>query len=287
MLKQLFSRGQKPPAVFKEGERNPFLELYQQGKDWAAQHKEEGRRIVISHGKVKLVGYYYSQGADRTVILVHGFGSSYLERLGNAKLYYNRGFNILTVICRGHGESGGLYRTLGYKDSEDIVCWANYLAHKEEQKQIILDGVSMGGAAVTAASGSPNLPEQVKGIVSDCSFTSIEDIIRFHLKKSMPLVPAFLILPLMREISWKKYGVSLNQNSPIEQVKHARVPMLFIHGVDDTFVPYEMGRTLNMYCASQSFLASVKGAGHGEACLADPEGYSEAIGKFLDDIIKE
>lgn len=286
MLKQLFGRGQKPPAISKSGEPNPFVELYRQGKVWAAQHKEEGRRIVISHGKVQLVGYYYSQGSDQTVILVHGFGSSYLERLANAELYYERGFNILTVICRGHGESGGTYRTMGYKDSEDVVCWANYLVRKEQQRQIILDGVSMGAAAVTAACGNPKLPRQVKGIVSDCSFTSIEEIIRFHLKKSMPFAPAFLILPLLKWVSLSKYGISLSRNAPIEQVKQARVPMLFIHGVDDTFVPYEMGRMLNMYCASQSSLVSVKGAGHGEACLADPDGYSDAIGTFLNGVLE-
>ena len=286
MLKQLFGRGQKTPAISKSGEPNPFVELYQQGKAWAAEHKEEGRRIVISHGKVKLVGYYYSQGTGKTVIFVHGFGSSYLERLANAQLYYDRGFNILAAICRGHGESGGKYRTMGYKDSEDVVCWANYLARKEKQKQIILDGVSMGGASVIAASGNQNLPKEVKGIVSDCAFTSIEEIIRFHLKKSLPFVPDFLILPLLNLVSQKKYGISLRRNSPMEQVKHARVPLLFIHGVDDTFVPYEMGRTLNMYCASQSSLASVKGAGHGEACLVDPKGYDEAISMFLDTILE-
>lgn len=286
MLKQLFGRGQKPPAISKSGEPNPFVELYRQGKVWAAQHKEEGKRIVISHGKVKLAGYYYNQGTDRTVIFVHGFGSSYLERLANAALYYERGFNILAVICRGHGESGGMYRTMGYKDSEDVVCWANYLVRKEQQRQIILDGVSMGGAAVTAACGNPNLPEQVKGIVSDCSFTSIEEIIRFHLKKSMPFVPVFLILPLLKGVSWSKYRISLNRHSPMEQVKQARVPMLFIHGVDDTFVPYEMGRMLNMYCASQSSLVSVKGAGHGEACLADPDGYRDAIETFLNGVLE-
>lgn len=286
MMKQLFSRGQKPPVISKSGEKNPFLELHRKGKIWAAQHKEEGRRIVISYGGVKLVGYYYDQGADRTVILVHGFGSGYLERLGNAELYYNRGFNILTVICRGHGESGGLYRTLGYKDSEDVVCWANYLVRKEAQRQIVLDGVSMGGAAVTAACGNPKLPEQVRGIVSDCSFTSIEEILRFHLKKSMPFVPSFLILPVLKWVSQKKYGISLNCNSPMEQVRHARVPILFIHGVDDTFVPYEMGRMLNMYCASHSSLVSVKGAGHGEACLADPDGYSNAIETFLNEVLE-
>lgn len=286
MLKQLFGRGQKPPAISKSGEPNPFVQLYRQGKVWAAEHKEEGRRVVISHVKVKLVGYYYSQGTDKTVVFVHGFGSSYLERLANAQLYYDRGFNILTVICRGHGESGGKYRTMGYKDSEDVVCWANYLARKEKQKQIILDGVSMGGAAVTAASGNLNLPKEVRGIVSDCAFSSIEEIIRFHLKKSLPFVPAFVILPLLDFVSQKKYGISLKHNSPIEQVKHATVPMLFIHGVDDTFVPYEMGRTLNLYCASKSSLASVKGAGHGEACLADPDGYADAIGTFLDEVLE-
>ncbi len=282
MFNQAIRRNSKPPvSEDKDSEENTYHERYQKGKEWAAEHKEECARLTIANQGVKLVGYYYDQGSEKTVILVHGYDSTYLERLNNASLYYDRGYNVLAVICRGHGESAGNYRTMGYWDGKDVVCWTKYLVSRLGQKEIILDGVSMGGATVLTAAGDERLPDQVVGIVSDCAYTSTHDIFAYHMKKSMG-IPAFPVLNIGEWFGKKLCGMSTIVGSPLECVARAKVPILLIHGVDDDFVPYEMGLQLQQACPTAGEIFSVKGAGHAESCLVDPEGYECAIGEFLD-----
>ncbi len=284
MFNQAVKRNNKPPvSAAKDSEENPFREMYQKGKEWAADYKEVCTRLTIVNQGVKLVGYYYDQGSEKSVIFVHGYNSTYLERLNNASLYYERGYNVLAVICRGHGESAGAYRTMGYWDGRDVACWARYLAAKHGQKKIILDGVSMGGATVLTAAGDERLPHQVVGIVSDCAYTATHDIFAYQLKKSMG-IPAFPFLNIAEWFGRKICGMSTIQGSPIESVEKAKVPVLFIHGVDDDFVPYEMCRQLQKACPTARGIFSVKGAGHADSCLVDPEGYKNAIEEFLDSL---
>lgn len=264
-------------------EENPFQVIQNQGKDWALEHKEECQRLEIQNGGLSLAGYFYSQGSEKTVLLVHGLMGCYLDRLCDARIYYERGYNVLAVDCRGHGESEGKYRTLGYWDGQDIICWAEYLIKEKGQQTIILDGVSMGGATVLSASGDQKLPPQVKGIISDCAYTSIYEIFKYQMEKFMKL-PKVPFLNLMELYCNKIAHISLIARSPRDSVKHAKVPILLIHGVDDEFVPYEMSQALKHACKAPKRMYSVKGAGHGTARLTDPEGCRGIIEQFLETI---
>ena len=63
---------------------------------------------------------------------------------------------------------------MGWLDKDDIACWVNWIIEKDNQAQIILHGVSMGGATVMMASGD-HLPHVV-GYIEDCGYTSVWDI---------------------------------------------------------------------------------------------------------------
>lgn len=270
------------PDTGSHGE-NPFGKMFEQGKAWALEHKEECRRLEIQNKGLSLAGYFYSQGSEKTVILVHGLTGCYLDRLCDAQVYYDRGYNILSVDCRGHGESDGKYRTMGYWDGQDVICWTEYLVGKEGQKAIVLDGVSMGGATVLSASGDEKLPSQVKGIISDCAYTSIYEIFKYQLEKFIKL-PQVPFLNLIEVYCNKIAHISLIARSPMDSVKHAKVPILFIHGVDDVFVPYEMSQALKRVCSAPKRLYSVKGAGHGTARFTDAQGCTTIITQFLETI---
>ena len=57
-------------------------------------------------------------GPQRAAVLVHGWGGSrsddYIQE--TAPLYEEAGYGVLMIDLRGHGESGGERRTLGYAD---------------------------------------------------------------------------------------------------------------------------------------------------------------------------
>lgn len=261
-------------------DQNVFDGFIREGKAWALAHKNVCTRLTMDQTGLELVGYYYDQGADKTVILVHGWTGSYTERLADAPYYYDKGFNILAVECRGHGESEGKYRTMGYWDSKDVVAWANYLVRYRDQESIYLDGVSMGGATVLAASGEKNLPKEVKGIIGDCSYTSTRDVFAFQIKKTFHL-PVFPFLNIFEYYCNHLADISLDEDSPIEAVQQATTPILFIHGTGDKMVPYAMAKSLCRVCKAPHKLLSVKGAGHGEARHVGREDYEQAMETFF------
>ena len=78
-------------------------------------------------------------------------------------------------------------------------------------------------------------------------------------------------------------GYSFEEASSVEQLKKATLPMLFIHGEEDDFVPYSMLQPVYDACASQEKeLLSGPGAGHAESASTDPELYWGTITAFLE-----
>ena len=142
----------------------------------------------------------------------------------------------------------------------------------------------MGSATVCMMSGLEP-PSQVKGIISDCAFTSMKDVFT-HVLHSMYHIPAFPMLQLADWANKKKVGYGLDDLSSAREVKKAKVPFLFIHGEDDVFVPCWMTEEIYKNCASPKTKLIVKGAGHGESYYKDTEAYEKAMDSFIGGVIK-
>ncbi len=253
---------------------------YEKGRLWASQHKDICERLTRCVDDVELVGYYYNQEAEKSVLLVHGLDGTYLDRLADADFYFSRGFNVLSVMCRGHAESGGEVRTMGYKDCQDVIVWAQLLAEEKQQKEIVLDGISMGGASVLAASADDALPAQVMCVISECSFTSLYDIVLDMFQKTFPF-GATVAMPLIEWYCRHAFQISFRDHAPITCVPRAKVPILLIHGTEDTIVPFPMGQKLYDACGNTREFFPVEGAGHCMASQTDPRGYAETLDRFI------
>ena len=90
-----------------------------------------------------------------------------------------QGWNVLLPDMRTHGESEGKYIGMGWLDRLDVLKWIDLIRERDEQAQIILHGVSMGGATVMMTSGEA-LPENVRAVIDDCGYTSVWDIFRMN-----------------------------------------------------------------------------------------------------------
>lgn len=96
----------------------------------------------------------------------------------------------MVVDERAHGKSGGTYIGFGCLDRMDARLWIGYVIERLGQDcQVMLHGISMGGATVLMTTGLL-LPPQVKAAVSDCGFTSAWEVFSFVLK-SMYHMPSF------------------------------------------------------------------------------------------------
>lgn len=138
----------------------------------------------------------------------------------------------------------------------------------------------MGGATVLMTSGL-DLPEQVKGIVSDCAFTSAWDVFSSVLKTTYHM-PTFPLMHLSDRMARREAGYGLKECNALDEVKKSHVPTVFIHGDKDTFVPCRMVYDLYEACAAPKELVIVEGASHAESYYKAPEKYLAAVQTWID-----
>lgn len=236
---------------------------------------------ITTKDDLKLQALWQKNNEDhRWVILVHGYKSNNEAMKGYAYRYALNSYNILMPNNRAHGDSEGTYIGMGWLDKEDIKLWIDWILAQDEQAEIILHGVSMGGATIMNVAGDD--PAHVVGYIEDCGYTSVWDIFASELDARFSL-PAFPILNLAELVANFKAGYDIKEASSLKQIKNATKPVLFIHGDQDDFVPTAMVYELYDAASCTKELYIAKGAGHAEARLIDPDTYWGKVFSFLDE----
>lgn len=189
-------------------------------------------------------------GVKKAVICFHGYtGEGLSNHIAIADYFLKKGYAMLMPDARAHGESEGEYIGFGCLDRKDALSWVNWLIGTcGDDVEIMLHGTSMGGATVLMASGL-DLPCQVKGIVSDCGFTSPKEVFT-HVLNHMYHLPAFPAIQGADLLNKRLAGYGMDECNAKYEVQKAKVPILFIHGSSDTFVPVSMCHEIYENCAS-------------------------------------
>ncbi len=263
-----------------------YFPMIRERKEWMMQQKHEDVWITSRDG-LRLHGTYFpGDNGTKIVICFHGYtGAGTKDYAGLSAYYLKRGWRMLLVDERAHGESEGKYVGFGCLDRLDAQKWIEYTVRKMGKGcEIFLHGISMGGATVLMTAGL-NLPPQVRGIISDCAFTSAREVFA-HVLHDMYHMPAFPLLQIADAMNRRRAGYGLDECNAAREVRKARVPILFIHGTEDTFVPYRMCRILCENCASEHTCLSVEGAGHAESYYKDTARYERALDTFTEDLLK-
>ncbi len=240
---------------------------------------------ITSYDGLKLHAVYFPRGDEKKVaVCFHGYTSQCMsDYIALSDYYLKHGFSMLLPDARTHGQSEGTYVGFGCLDRWDGLEWLRWLIDRNGTDiKVLLHGTSMGGATVLMMSGQ-KLPEQVKGIVSDCGFTSPKEVFT-HVLKTMYHLPAFPIIPLANLVNKKQAGYGMDECNALREVKKAKVPILFIHGTNDTFVPAYMCDELYEACAAPKKKFLVEGAAHAESYYKDTEGYEKALDELLAEI---
>ena len=128
-------------------------------------------------------------------VCLHGYTSQGMsDYIGLSDYYLKRGYGMFLPDARAHGQSEGEYVGFGCLDRYDLMGWLQWIIRRcGENVELLLHGTSMGGSHGADASGL-ELPSQVKGIVSDCGFTSPKEVFT-HVLHSMYHLPAFPMIP--------------------------------------------------------------------------------------------
>lgn len=243
--------------------------------------KDNAKELYISHKKINLHSYEIKNIKESKiwVIAVHGYTDSASFMVDSAKRFLSYGYNVLMPDLRAHGKSEGKYIGMGWLDRLDLIAWIDYLIATYGNIKIILYGISMGAATVMMASGE-NLPSNVRMVIEDCGYTSVWDEFAHELKYLFHM-PTFPTLYNANFITKIRAGYSFKKASAIKQIKKSKLPILFIHGDKDNFVPFYMLDKLYNAANEKKERLVIKDAGHAEAQWINPEQYWHTVRKFI------
>jgi len=264
-----------------------------EGREWARRRSGFRDAAIRSADGLTLWAAVAPGAPDchRWALCVHGYHDTYESMGAIARWYHDKGWNVLLPDQRGHGSSEGAYVGWGYDERLDVVGWATYIARKDPEAEIVLHGVSMGAASVLMAAGGP-VPRQVRAAVSDCSYTSIEAEMRYLLshwedKPAGLPIPAGLLFSALRKTALRRAGYDLRDAAPIQAVARSKTPTLFIHGVEDDFVPASMMGKLYQAARCPKGFLWMPGAGHAASVGTDPALYWTSVATFLQGCLPE
>ena len=270
------------PGSYEEKQRRQT-----EAERWLREQPTLERVQICSDDGLKLVGHLLPAAGEskKIVLMSHGYRCNGLREWGlYAGFYHRRGYQLMIPDHRAHGESEGRYIGFGWLDRKDLLCWCKALRERfGEDCEILLHGISMGAAAVLLTGSEEELPAQVKGIVADCSFTSAWEEACYRMRADYHL-PPFPLLYGADLVCRLRAGYSLKQADVLGRVGRIQVPVLFLHGDADTYVPTEMGYRLYEACHAPKRMAILRDTIHANAWLGDRERFEQSVRWFTSEI---
>ena len=254
-------------------------------------NKQDGKMMDV-------YAYYVYQGSDKTVMIHVGFRGNWNNGIVTEEYndFYKAGYNLLFVDSRATGNSGGDYVTYGQYESDDVLYWINQEVRERPSQKILLYGGSMGAATMMSVLAK-DIPVNVKGIIENCGFASIDEQLRFTYSQTVvPALPPAIKnqLDIIGDQEHEDLFMGLLKQYYFDQEMHldptaalptigmsGSLPKLIIHGTADDVVPVSNAQKLYELAGGYKDLLLVEGAGHGKAQEVDHAAYTKHVTDFL------
>ncbi|WP_211748361.1 alpha/beta hydrolase [Paenibacillus sp. Marseille-Q4541] len=221
--------------------------------------------------------------SHRWVIIVHGYTASHSISTQYIQMFSELGFNLLLIDQRRHGKSEGNYTTFGFKEKYDVEAWIEFINKRAGQDCIIgLHGQSLGGGTVLEYLSIAK--PCVKFVIADCPYSDLTELMKYQIRR-VKLQAISWFYPLVKRRVLKRAGFRIEQVSPLRAVEESELPVMFIHGTEDRFVPTHMSEDLFSRKIGFKRLLLVEGAVHANAYMANPTLYRTEVIQFVEEIM--
>lgn len=251
------------------------------------RHKARKLSLCCTDAQIKtkdgltLMGHWRDrEDAKRVIIAMHGWRSNWARDFGMiADFWHEEGSCVLYPEQRGQGNSEGAYIGFGLLERHDCRLWIDWVNRRTGGKlPIYLAGISMGASTVLMTAGM-ELPDNVHGVIADCGFTSPDAIWAHVAHHNLHLNYGFYAASA-NDLCKKRLTIGSKDYSTLDAMADCEVPVLFIHGTDDRFVPVEMTYENYKACVAPKHLLVVPGANHGMSYWVNRAGYEGAVRDF-------
>ena len=201
--------------------------------------------------------------SDRVLLYLHGNSQNISANLNRANWFRELGFSVLLIDYRGYGRSQGNFPNELQVYQDAAVAW-NYLHEKQKipSGQIFIYGHSLGGAiAIDLAVKQP----YAGGLIIESSFTSIREMVDYQ--SIFSIFPVDLILTQRFE--------------SIKKLPNLKMPVLFIHGSNDSTVPAFMSESLYAVAPEPKKIITIPNAGHNNLVKVASYEYKKAVRSLI------
>ncbi len=225
-------------------------------------------------------GASFADGRRRVVIFAHGYGFSLAGSVKYVDIFRDLGFACILYDHRNHGRSDKATTTMGHFESLDLCCIVDWARSRFGEDAVVgTHGESMGAATVMLHAA---LDPKLAFVVEDCGYSDLYAELGHCTVRDMHL-PRFPFLQIACVMAYFRTGVWFPHVVPKHAVaKSGGVPMLFVHGDSDDFVPtrmiyevYEAKRT------GKKRLRVFPNSAHAQSFWNNKAAYTEEVTAFL------
>ncbi len=252
------------------------------GHAGASAHPYVVERVEIAAGDLTLFGLRYRapvvNAPSPTVVVLHGWlpagsvGAGVIS--GLAFQFQQAGYTAVALSLRGWPETGG-DDDCGEQQAADVLHAARWLARQPgvDATRVALVGHSQGAqvALLAAAAGAP--------VYAVVAYAPPTDLARWATMSDVPGIVEYVATTCSEE-------GGLEVRSPLALADRLQVPVLLVHGLEDTRVPPEHSLQLRDAIEKAGGVARlhlVAGAGH---AMADIESLPEVL-NFLQEAVRD
>lgn len=217
----------------------------------------EEKIYINSTDNIKLCGLISNSNREKIVLLCHGIRGDKNERgsfIELAKEIQNQGYSTLRIDFRAHGESTGIdYEMTISKEIEDVESIIKFLKEKQ-YKEIIVLGASFGASIISLV--EYKIFPEVKALILWYGALDNYEVLRtdnFLSEKNKKIAEKEGFYPSHNKAGKLfRFGIPLfeeiNKYKPKEKIIENNLPKLFVHGLNDETVSYDVSINAHNKC---------------------------------------
>lgn len=258
-----------------------LLKMHEEGQAWSEKNQPYKKELHIVNDGLNLYGEYYDYGYDRAVIFVSGRTEGLNYAYYFVQPYQSLGFNVLTIDSRAHGESDGVYNTVGFEEHKDLLAWAKLLHEEYGINSILLHGICIGSSCALMALTSENCPEYLNGLIAEGMYPNFYESIKNHMTGDFHQ-PAWPVMPMVS--GWMKLYTGHNiRYGNIDIMDKLTKPLLMIHSKEDRYsLPSDAERLFAKCPHDKKTIVWYDHGKHSKLRVTDPELYDRSIIEFVE-----
>jgi uncharacterized protein len=245
------------------------------------------REVAIPGPVGELPSWWFPAPGPTWAILVHGRSSVRQEAFRVVPLLHGLGMPALAISYRNDPEgppSPDGRSHLGateWQDVEATVAWAR----ERGARDVVLIGMSMGGACAAELVRRSPLAGHVRALVLDAPVLDWGPVIRrAAITRGLPAAVLPLLLPPTMRLAERRSQIDWHGLRHMHDPEGYDRPTLLIHGDEDPTVPVELADAFADTRTDVVTYLRVLGAGHVRAWNHDRVRYEQTLTAFLGEV---